>query len=60
MKSFKQRATIAICSALMFGLVTNASAQKAAPLERATLKGDELIQMLTAFQSGGAGECCGG
>lgn len=44
MSPFKQRATIAVCSALMFGLVTNASAQKAAPFERATLKGDELIQ----------------
>ncbi len=45
MRPFKQRATIAICSALMFGwLVTNASAQKAVPLESATLHGDELIQ----------------
>ena len=45
MSPFKQRATIAICSALMFGwLVTNASAQKAVPLESATLHGDELIQ----------------
>jgi hypothetical protein len=44
MKPFKQRATIAICAALMVGLATNASAQKAVPLDIATLHGDELIQ----------------